>query len=73
MAGVNALLVEFGAIDRAVLDVVFNANPIADYPYSRARLPVEIPSSDAAVHAQFEDVPADSANPSFLLGAGSNL
>jgi len=72
-SGVDALAVEFGAIDRAILDVLFHANPIEGYPYSRARLPMEIPSSDQAVQDQFEDVPADSVNPTYRLGAGSNL
>lgn len=70
---VNALLVDFGALDRAVLDVVFYAHPIEGFPYSRARLPMEIPSSDAAVEGQFEDLPADSLAPTYRLGAGSNL
>lgn len=70
---VDGLFVEFGAIDRAVLDVLFNVNAPEDYPYSRARLPMEIPASDAAVEAQYEDVPADSLNPTFRLGAGINL
>lgn len=74
--GVDAFLVEFGAIDRAVLDFVFNQNvPTSPegYRYGEAVLPMEIPSSDAAVEAQFEDVPADSLDPTFLMGSGSRL
>jgi len=71
--GVNGIVVEFGAVDRAVLDVLFTRNLIEGYPYSRARLPWEIPSSDAAVEAQFEDVPADSLDPTYHGGSGSNL
>jgi beta-glucosidase len=74
--GVDAFLVEFGAIDRAVLDFVFNQNvPTSPegYRYGEAVLPMEIPSSDAAVEAQFEDVPADTVNPTYKLGSGSTL
>ena len=76
--GVDAFIVEFGAFDRAVLDFVFNKNKPAYlapgqtvFHYGTARLPVEIPSTDAAVAAQLEDLPADSLNPTYLLGAGS--
>jgi beta-glucosidase len=72
-AGVEAFLVEFGAFDRALLDFLFAKNPIAGWTYGAARLPMEIPSSDAQVDAQYEDLPADSASPTFGLGAGSNL
>jgi beta-glucosidase len=34
------------------------------------KLPVEIPSSQDAVYAALEDVPHDSANPSFSVGDG---
>ena len=57
-------------IDRAVLDVLFNVNLPEGKTYLTARLPMEIPSSDAAVEAQFEDVPADTVNPTYRLGAG---
>lgn len=76
--GVDAMLVEFGAFDRAVLDFVFNKNkPTYLAPgqtvfhYGTARLPMEIPSTDAAVAAQLEDVPADTVGPTYALGAGS--
>ena len=68
--GVDAFLVDFGAFDRAVLDVLFNAHVPDDWAYGRARLPIEIPSSLEAVEAQFEDVPSDSVSPTFDIGAG---
>jgi beta-glucosidase len=71
--GVDTLIADFGAYDRAILDLVFAKNPIAGWTYGTARLPVEFPSSDAAVDAQYEDVPADSYQPTYSLGAGSNL
>jgi beta-glucosidase len=70
--GVDGFVVEFGAYDRAVLDVLFNLNiPTSPtgYVYG-ARLPMEIPRSDSEVNEQYEDVPADTWNPSFGLGAG---
>jgi beta-glucosidase len=74
LGGVDAFLVEFGAFDRAVLDVLFNKNrpaTPAGYVYGSSRLPMEIPSTDAEVNAQYEDVPADTPNPTYALGAGS--
>ena len=60
----NGLLLEFGAEDDAVLDVIFgDFNP-------SGKLPIELPSSMAAVEAQKEDVPYDSADPLFKFGAG---
>ena len=77
LVGVDAFLVDFGAYDRAVLDVLFNKNVPATaagvtpvYVYGSSRLPIEIPSGDAEVDAQFEDMPADSINPTYNLGAG---
>jgi hypothetical protein len=74
LKGVDAFMVEFGAYDRAVLDVLFNKNvptTPAGYFYGQSRLPTEIPSSDAEVDAQFEDVPDDTPYPTYLIGAGS--
>jgi beta-glucosidase len=74
--GVDGFLVEFGAFDRAVLDVLFNKNvptSPAGYVYGTARLPMEIPSTDAEVSAQYEDVPEDTVNPTFRLGAGATF
>jgi beta-glucosidase len=70
--GVDGVLVEFGAYDRAVLDVLFNKNvptSPAGYRYG-GKLPLEIPSSDAEVEAQFEDLPADSLYPTYRTGDG---
>lgn len=72
-AGVDTLLVDFGAYDRAILDFVFRRNLIAGWTYGAARLPQEIPSTDAATEAQWEDVPGDSVAPTFIIGAGTNL
>ena len=71
--GVDAVLADFGAWDRAVLDFVFNKNVPTGFTYGSARLPIEIPSSDAAVRAQKEDLANDSWQPSYINGAGSNL
>lgn len=73
-AGVDALLVDFGAYDRAVLDFLFNQGvPPGVAGHGRARLPMQIPSTDAAVEAQLEDLTADSLLPTYELGAGINL
>jgi beta-glucosidase-like glycosyl hydrolase len=75
-AGVDTFLVDFGAYDRALLDFLFNKNvptTPAGYAYGAARLPGELPSTDAAVAAQLEDVPADSYQPTFRIGAGVAL
>jgi beta-glucosidase len=73
-SGVDALFIDFGAYDRAVLDVLFDVNlPVdADWDYLDATLPMEIPSTDDAVVAQFEDVSADSANPQYDIGDGND-
>lgn len=74
LGGVDVLVGEFGAYDRAVLDVLFNKNAPttpANYVYGSSRMPIEVPSSDSDVEAQFEDMPADSASPTYVLGAGS--
>jgi beta-glucosidase len=73
LTGVDGVLADFGAWDRAILDFVFNKNVPAGYTYGTARLPVEIPASDSAVRAQFEDVPNDSLFPTYSHNAGSNL
>ncbi len=58
------LLADFGANDRAVLDVVFGRfNP-------GGKLPFELPSSMEAVRRQKEDLPYDSENPLFPFGYG---
>jgi beta-glucosidase len=63
-AKAKGLLADFGASDAAVLDVIFGkAKPLG-------RLPIELPSSMAAVQAQMEDVPYDSRNPLYKFGFG---
>ena len=60
----KALLVEYGANDTAVLDVIFGkASP-------EGRLPMEMPSSMEAVQKQKTDVPYDSENPLYPFGFG---
>lgn len=74
--GVDAFLVDFGAYDRALLELLFNTNvptTPTGYAYGQSRLPMEIPSSDGEVEAQFEDVPADTHFPTYALGAGGGL
>jgi beta-glucosidase len=59
-----ALLGEFGADDRAVLDVIFGSvNP-------SGKLPFELPHSMDAVEQQKSDVPYDSDDPLFPFGHG---
>jgi len=61
---VGALLANFGASDRALLDVISGkANP-------RGRLPFELPSSMEEVDAQSSEMPHDSAHPLYKLGFG---
>jgi beta-glucosidase len=63
-AKAKGLLADFGASDAAVLDVIFGkARPLG-------HLPIELPSSMAAVQAQKEDVPYDSKNPLYKFGFG---
>jgi beta-glucosidase len=60
----KGLLVNFGASDDALLDVIFGKiNP-------SAKLPFEMPSSMEAVRNQKEDVPYDSKDPLFPFGFG---
>ncbi len=62
-----ALLGNFGAHPRALLDVLFGiAEP-------RGRLPFDLPSSMAAVEANRPDVPFDTAEPLFRFGHGLDL
>ncbi|MGV9302184.1 glycoside hydrolase family 3 N-terminal domain-containing protein [Nonomuraea sp. NPDC003727] len=59
-----ALVAVYGASDEAVLDVVFGrATP-------KGRLPFQLPRSMAEVEAGRPDVPQESADPLFPLGAG---
>jgi beta-glucosidase len=59
-----ALLVNFGASDAALLDVVFGR--VAP----QGTLPFELPSSMEAVRQQLSDVPYDSEQPLFPFGSG---
>ncbi|MEZ4707836.1 MAG: glycoside hydrolase family 3 protein [Caldilineaceae bacterium] len=59
-----ALLGEFGADDRAVLDVIFGRVKPS------GKLPFELPGSMDAVAQQKPDVPYDSAEPLFSFGHG---
>jgi beta-glucosidase len=66
-AACQVLLADYGASDAAVLDVVFGvARP-------EGKLPFELPSSMAAVHAQKADVPYDSEAPLYPFGFGLEL
>jgi beta-glucosidase len=64
LANASAVLGDFGVSDNAVLDVVLGKGR------PEGRLPVELPSSDAAVAAQKSDLPSDSAAPLFARGFG---
>ena len=59
-----ALLVEFGARDDAVVDVLLGE------AQARGRLPFDLPSSTKAVTDSRSDVPYDTANPLFRFGDG---
>lgn len=59
-----ALLVNFGASDAALLDIIFGHHS------PEGKLPFELPSSMEAVRRQKEDVPYDSENPLFPFGHG---
>ncbi len=62
----GALLANFGASDRALLDVVTGrAKP-------EGRLPFELPSSMQEVEAQSSELPHDTAHPLYKLGFGLN-
>ena len=58
------LLADFGASDRAVLDVIFGRFSPS------GKLPFEMPTSMEAVQRQKEDVPHDSESPLFPFGHG---
>ncbi|MFE2325709.1 glycoside hydrolase family 3 protein [Streptomyces sp. NPDC059385] len=60
----GALVANFGASDRALLDVLFGRS------VAEGRLPFELPRSMASVLAGHEDVPNDSGDPLFPYGHG---
>ncbi len=60
----GAILVNFGATDQAVFDIIFgNFNPVG-------KLPFDMPSSWESVLDQMEDVPFALENPLFRFGHG---
>ncbi len=61
---VSALLANFGASDRAFLDVVTGKGA------PEGRLPFELPSSMEEVEAQSGELPHDTAHPLYKLGFG---
>jgi beta-glucosidase len=63
-AATTALIGEFGASDRAVLDV------LAGRDLPRGRLPFDLPSSMEEVRAQQPDVPFDMPHPLYPFGYG---
>ncbi|WP_292153421.1 glycoside hydrolase family 3 N-terminal domain-containing protein [Brevundimonas sp.] len=63
-AAATALIVDFGASDPALFDVLTGATA------PMGRLPIELPSSMDAVRAQRSDTPADSTSPLYALGFG---
>jgi len=63
-AAAKALLVEYGASDTSVLEVIFGkAKP-------EGKLPFELPRSMEAVRSQKADVPYDSEDPLYPFGFG---
>jgi beta-glucosidase len=63
-AAAKALIVDYGASDAAVLDVLFGREG------PQGRLPIELPSSMEAVRRQKADLPYDSENPLYPFGFG---
>lgn len=63
-ASCKALLAEYGASDKSILDVNFGRSR------PEGKLPVELPSSMEAVRKQKADVPYDSENPLYPYGFG---
>lgn len=60
----DAVLANYGVSDEVLLETIFGERRPG------GALPFELPSSDAAVEAQLEDVPDDSADPLFERGHG---
>jgi beta-glucosidase len=63
-AAAKGLLVDYGASNEAVLNVIFG------YSHPEGRLPLELPSSMDAVRNQRSDVPFDSKDPLYSIGFG---
>lgn len=63
-AASQAMIAEFEVEDEIICEMIFGKfNPTG-------KLPIELPSSAAAVEAQMEDVPYDSENPLYEYGHG---
>ena len=60
----QALLVEFGATENVLADLLFGERQ------PMGQLPIELPRSQEAVENQMEDVPYDSENPLYPFGHG---
>jgi beta-glucosidase len=69
---IDVLAADFGMTDQALLDMLFQMrNGIPDKSIQpRGTLPMEIPSSQEAVYNSKEDLPNDSADPTFPAGFG---
>ncbi|MHA7270140.1 glycoside hydrolase family 3 protein [Arthrobacter sp. HLT1-20] len=67
VAAAAALVVDFGAADGAVLDVLFGAAK------ARGTLPFELPSTMTALAGSRPDMPSDTANALFPFGHGIAL
>jgi beta-glucosidase len=63
-AASKALLAEYGASDKAVLNIIFGT------AHPEGKLPFELPSSMEAVRNQKTDVPYDSEDPLYPFGFG---
>ena len=72
LADVDVLAADFGMTDSALLDMVFQMrNGVRDTTIQpTGKLPMELPSSQDAVYSALEDVPHDSQDPTFEVGAG---
>jgi beta-glucosidase len=66
-AACKGLLVEYGASDESILEVVFGKSR------PEGKLPFELPSSMEAVRKQKADVPHDSENPLYPFGFGLSI
>jgi beta-glucosidase len=64
VANAIAVIADFGASDRAVVEVLFGLTE------PEGKLPFELPSSMEAVRNQHPDAPGDSSNPLFEMGFG---
>lgn len=72
LSDIDALLVNFGSTNNSVLDIIFQMENMVQNSsvHPTGKLPMAIPASDEDVYLQNEDVPNDSPNKSFEMGAG---